>query len=174
MFINLSELLSNEGKIKEVIANFGPDEFSTKVGNYQVVEKKPIKFILTTIDKKTILVEAKVELSLLISCDRCLEPVTKDFNVLINKEINMSVANLNEEETLDKVNFMSGNDLDVDKIIHSEILLNLPMKVLCNESCKGICNRCGSNLNHGTCDCDITELDPRMAIIRDIFKNHDK
>ncbi|HAJ39913.1 MAG TPA: DNA-binding protein, partial [Lachnospiraceae bacterium] len=37
------------------------------------------------------------------------------------------------------------------------------------EDCKGICSICGKNLNHGTCDCDHTDLDPRMAQIRDIF-----
>ncbi len=171
MLINLAELLTNEGKVKEVISDFGPDVFSTKLGEYEVIDKKPIKFILTTVDKKTILVTADVEMSLLIPCDRCLEAVRRDFHININREINMAVKELHEEDVLEEVNFMSGNNLDVDKMVHGEILLNLPMKVLCDESCKGICNRCGANLNHGTCDCDITELDPRMAVIRDIFKN---
>ncbi|NLZ82019.1 MAG: DUF177 domain-containing protein [Clostridiales bacterium] len=171
MLINLSELLPNEGKIKEVIADFEPKVFSTKLDDYEIIDKKPINFILTTVDKKTILVEAKVELSLIIPCDRCLEPVKRGFNIKINREVDMAVTDLLEEDKLDQTNFMSGNNLDVNKIIHNEILLDLPMKVLCDENCKGICNRCGANLNHGTCDCDITELDPRMAVIRDIFKN---
>lgn len=171
MFINLSELLANEGKVKEVIAHFEPDVFSTKLGDYKILEKKPIKFTLTNVDKKNILVEAEVEMSLIIPCDRCLEPVNTNFNIKIIKEVNMALTDLLEEEVLDKANFMSGNDIDVNKLIHSEILLNLPMKVLCDANCKGICNRCGANLNHETCDCDVTELDPRMAIIRDIFKN---
>ena len=45
------------------------------------------------------------------------------------------------------------------------------MKVLCSEDCKGICNVCGQNLNEGTCDCEDTGLDPRMSVIRDVFKN---
>lgn len=171
MLINLAELLTNEGKVKEVIADFGSEVFSTKIGDYEIANKKPIKFILTTVDKKTILVEAKVELSLIIPCDRCLESVIKDFNIKINREVNMAVTVLPNEDELDEANFMSGNNLDVDKLVHGEILLSLPMKVLCDDNCKGICNRCGANLNHGTCDCDVTDLDPRMAVIRDIFKN---
>ena len=58
----------------------------------------------------------------------------------------------------------SGNEL-----VYSEILVNWPLRVLCKEDCKGICSICGKNLNHGTCDCDHTDLDPRMAQIRDIF-----
>ena len=40
-----------------------------------------------------------------------------------------------------------------------------------NEDCAGICKKCGKNLNHGTCDCEKTEPDPRMAVIQDVFKN---
>ena len=50
-----------------------------------------------------------------------------------------------------------------------EILMNWPMQVLCKEDCKGLCPSCGANLNLTTCDCDSTDLDPRMAKIRDVF-----
>ena len=53
----------------------------------------------------------------------------------------------------------------------SEMLIGWPTKVLCKEDCKGICNVCGQNLNEGTCDCEDTGLDPRMSVVRDLFKN---
>ena len=52
-----------------------------------------------------------------------------------------------------------------------EILIGWPTKVLCSEDCKGICNVCGQNLNMGTCNCEDTALDPRMSVVRDLFKN---
>ena len=55
--------------------------------------------------------------------------------------------------------------------MYCEILVNWPMKTLCTEACKGICKKCGTNLNHSSCTCDTVELDPRMAKIRDIFNN---
>ena len=64
---------------------------------------------------------------------------------------------------------MEGYHLDIDGLINNEILLNWPMKVLCNESCKGICKVCGKNLNEGDCGCDDLFPDPRMAAIKDIF-----
>ena len=45
------------------------------------------------------------------------------------------------------------------------------MKTLCREDCRGICRKCGRNLNEGDCGCDTVELDPRMAVIAEIFKN---
>ena len=71
---------------------------------------------------------------------------------------------------LDEQFYVSGYNLDVDQQVGNELTLNLPMKILCSEDCRGICNRCGTNLNRGTCDCDKRSLDPRMSVIQDIFK----
>ncbi|MDD6168654.1 MAG: DUF177 domain-containing protein, partial [Lachnospiraceae bacterium] len=48
-------------------------------------------------------------------------------------------------------------------------LVNWPAKVLCKPDCKGICPKCGTNLNLETCDCEQGELDPRMAAFQDVF-----
>ena len=74
-----------------------------------------------------------------------------------------------QEESLDDEPFMKGYNLDVDQLVCNELLLSLPMKVLCREDCKGICNRCGTNLNLRTCTCDTRSLDPRMSVIQEIF-----
>ncbi|HWT27780.1 MAG TPA: DUF177 domain-containing protein, partial [Mobilitalea sp.] len=71
----------------------------------------------------------------------------------------------------DETNYIIGYNLDVDILIYDEILIGFPMKLLCSEDCKGICKHCGTNLNEKTCDCDKTEYDPRMSVIRDIFNN---
>ena len=72
-----------------------------------------------------------------------------------------------QEET----NYIDGYTLDVDQLVRNEILIGWPTKILCGEDCKGICSVCGQNLNEGTCDCEDTSLDPRMSVIRDVFKN---
>ena len=74
-----------------------------------------------------------------------------------------------QEESLDDEPFMKRYNLDVDQLVCNELLLSLPMKVLCREDCKGICNRCGTNLNLRTCTCDTRSLDPRMSVIQEIF-----
>ncbi len=72
---------------------------------------------------------------------------------------------------MDDQNFMDGFSLDVDALVHDEILMNWPAKILCKDDCKGICPVCGQNLNEGECGCDTFVPDPRMAVIQDIFKN---
>ena len=70
-----------------------------------------------------------------------------------------------------KVRITSQSGTGVNSLVYEEILLGFPMKVLCQEDCKGICKVCGANLNQGECGCVRTEPDPRMSVIRDIFNN---
>ena len=74
-----------------------------------------------------------------------------------------------DDDAIDGKNFMEGYQLNVEQLIYSEIIINWPMKVLCNENCKGICKICGQNLNEGMCTCDDFVPDPRMSGIKDIF-----
>ena len=64
---------------------------------------------------------------------------------------------------------MNGYELDTEILIYNELLMSLPMKVLCKETCKGLCPVCGKNRNDGECGCDTFVPDPRMAAIKDIF-----
>lgn len=172
MQINLSELMNSEGKKIQLKAMYEADVFRVKTGGeYPVIEKKPFVLSLTNLGKKKILMETELDVSLSMPCDRCLEEVRQNIHISVSKELDMEETEEQRIKALDETNFISGSNLDVDEFVYSEILVSLPMKVLCNENCKGICNRCGTNLNHGTCNCDSTELDPRMAKIRDIFKN---
>ena len=72
---------------------------------------------------------------------------------------------------LDENNYIDGYSLDVEQLVYNELLVGWPTKILCSEDCKGICSVCGQNLNQGSCDCEDTSLDPRMSVIRDVFKN---
>lgn len=171
MQINLSELIQSEGKVLSIEAEYQPDWYKTKVGNYKIIKKQPFQMKFTNLGQKKILFETEFSLTLQMRCDRCLEPVLQEIVINFSREFDMSRTEQQRIESLDESNFISGNNLDVDRFVYGEVLMNLPMKVLCREDCKGICNRCGANLNQTTCHCDSTELDPRMAKIRDIFQN---
>ena len=87
------------------------------------------------------------------------------------KYVDLGVSDAELREGFDESNFIDGYYLDVDKMLYNEILVGWPTKVLCSEDCKGICSVCGQNLNEGICDCEDTGLDPRMSVVRDLFKN---
>lgn len=171
MLIDLSELLSNIDKESDVRTDIEMNRFTSKMCDYEIVRKEPLLIRLHNTGKRTFTLTTEIDLSLMIPCDRCLEDVRYDMNIKVNKEIDMNESENDKSESLDEQPYIEENMLDVEKLIYNEILVNLPMKVLCNENCKGICNRCGANLNSQTCNCDTTELDPRMSKIRDIFNN---
>lgn len=171
MLVELSEIMNvNDGVRKMTV----PIEFNTFELNgttYEVHHKDSVNLSLTNLGNKKVLIEAKADLALQVPCDRCLKTVIVPFDIDISKEIDFNLTGEQRAEDLDETNFITGYDLDVDRLICEEVLIGFPMKVLCEEDCKGICKVCGANLNDGECGCDRTELDPRMSVIRDIFNN---
>ena len=171
MIIDLSELLSLKDKVKSVEIPLEMDKFSTKLGSYEIVDKKPMTFKFTGLGKKRVNMEAELLVVLLIPCDRCLEDVKQEIHISTSKEINLGDTDNTQRDVLDEMTYLDGMSFDAEKFAYGEILMNLPMKILCSEDCKGICNRCGMNLNHGDCGCDTTEIDPRMAKAMEVFKS---
>ena len=108
---------------------------------------------------------------LAVPCDRCLKEVSVPVDISMSAEFDFSGSNEESVLDLNETNYIDGYELDVDKLVYEEILLGFPMKVLCQDDCKGICKVCGANLNQGECGCNRTEPDPRMSVIRDIFNN---
>ncbi|KFA88100.1 YceD family protein [Archangium violaceum] len=61
-----------------------------------------------------------------------------------------------------------GKVIDLEPIVREQVLLALPMNTVCREECKGLCMKCGQNLNDKACGCDMTFVDPRLAALKNI------
>jgi uncharacterized protein len=64
-----------------------------------------------------------------------------------------------------------GKTIDLDPLVREQVLLALPMQAACREDCKGLCGSCGQNLNEGECGCARTQVDPRLAALKNIKLN---
>ena len=170
MYIELSDILSVTNKELDIPASIEMNRFVSKTDDYEIISKSPFTVHLKNTGKKKLSISFETVVSLNIPCSRCLADVRNDIHIEVNKIIDMNESD-HEEIDLDEQSFIEGKELNLEMLIYKEILVNLPMKVLCSENCKGICNRCGANLNIQSCDCDRTELDPRMSRIKDIFNN---
>ena len=72
-----------------------------------------------------------------------------------------------EEADLDVV-FLETPNLDLEKLALEQLVLELPMRVLCSDECAGLCPQCGANRNvEGACRCE-PEADPRWAALKDL------
>lgn len=167
MLIDLSKLLSSDQtNITEQVV-FEADDFVSAVGKFPVLRKETFPLKITKLETDKFLIEGETAVTLEIPCDRCLTPVSVEIPLTISREYDKN----SKDEELEDESLIVGYNLDAEQLIYCEILVNWPMKTLCTEACKGICKKCGTNLNHGECACDTVELDPRMAKIRDIFNN---
>lgn len=169
MLINLSDILSKEQGIQHTEASLGIEMFSCRLGDFPVTDKTEVAFTITNKGNKVLLIEGKGSVTLLIPCGRCLTDVACPIELDFDREVDMKMTEEERIEALDENNYICGGNLDVDQLIYNEILINLPTRVLCKDDCKGICSHCGTNLNEGSCQCENESLDPRMAVIRDIF-----
>ena len=100
-------------------------------------------------------------------CDRCASDFVSDVSFPIDVVL---VKELSNEENEDEWVFpLEGDSADLDDIIRTVFVLNMDSKLLCSDDCKGLCCRCGKNLNDGPCNCQ-KELDPRFAALRQLLE----
>jgi len=171
MLVSLSEIMSTKGKVERISVPIEMDSFDYQGMSYKFIQKEPVHLTLTNLGNRVVLIEGKTDISLAMFCSRCLKDLEYPMEIDFSKEIDFNLTAEERAEGLDETNYIVGYNLDVDILVYDEILIGFPMKLLCSEDCKGLCKKCGTNLNEKTCDCDTTEYDPRMSVIRDIFNN---
>lgn len=100
-------------------------------------------------------------------CDRCAADFSRELTFPLDVVL---VTELSNEENEDEWVFpLQGNSADLEEIVRTVFVLNLDSQLLCREDCKGLCHRCGKNLNDGPCNCQ-KELDPRFAALEQLLK----
>ena len=102
------------------------------------------------------------------TCDRCAADFDRKIHFPI--EVVLVTEMANEENEDEWVFPLEGDSADLDDIVRTVFVLNLDSKLLCKEDCKGLCHRCGHNLNDGPCNCQ-KELDPRFAALKQLLEN---
>lgn len=169
MLIDLNEVLKNDGKVMQTDAKLETTVFKAQFGIFPIVDSELVSLHIVNKGSRKLSITGSTKVTLMIPCDRCLEDVSYPLEIQFEKEVDMNQSDEERRKALDELSYIEGYNLDVDKLVCSEMLVSWPSKVLCKEDCKGICSVCGTNLNLKTCDCEPTDLDPRMAKIQEIF-----
>jgi uncharacterized protein len=114
-------------------------------------------------------------------CSRCLETarltISRPFDLFF-RERDAAMFDEDEEVELEEEDtrtaFFTGTKLAIADVLREQVLLALPMKVLCRVDCKGLCPVCGMNLNSGTCTCSREEFSPHMDVLLEFKKQLEK
>ncbi|MDI6601414.1 MAG: DUF177 domain-containing protein [Thermoanaerobacteraceae bacterium] len=110
-------------------------------------------------------IDGSMDVSLDAICYRCLKLFR--YHEVIELHDNL---NNYEEESGEKVFFNGGNQVYLDGLIRTDLLLSLPSRYLCDETCRGICPDCGADLNVGDCTCNNEPIDPRLEVLKKFLK----
>lgn len=165
MIVNVSKIIKVPDSIMELSFEEKIDFIESSFGKIKLL--KPIHFTGKMVnDGKALYLNGFLSTVLELYCDRCTKPV--ETSLSINIEEKFSSESIDEEE-IHKVN--SGSEIDLTPMFIDAILLNIPMKTVCDTQCKGLCPQCGQNLNEGTCDCKDSNIDPRFTVLRTFFKD---
>jgi uncharacterized protein len=99
-------------------------------------------------------------------CDRCATDVKRKYKIKIKEKI---ADHLENEEENDDYIIAPNMKLDITDTIITAVILSVPAKFLCKEDCKGVCPKCGKNLNEGPCDCKEEVKDSRWAALAQLL-----
>lgn len=165
MLIDLKHIFATDNSSLPI--EYSLDLSSTEVSGVYPL-KKPVTVSGTVSNKASLVVlDAVITYEYSAPCDRCGTETKRMHTLRLNKSLAVSI----EGEESDSILTVPDMKLDLDELLYSEVIVNLPMKHLCKEDCKGICPKCGKNLNDGKCGCPEKEIDPRLSALAELLNN---
>ncbi len=119
---------------------------------------------------RDILLRGHLKGELRLTCSRCLTPyaapVTADFDLLLVPGPELTAAAEEELTPADlDLDFYSGEVVDLESLLREQIILLIPLKPICAEDCKGLCPRCGADLNRESCNCQEVKAESPLAVL---------
>lgn len=164
MEFKFSELTSK--KVKSKSLDLIVDEDFIDLQGEELKILKPIVFKgEISVLEDIVSLEGNISTELEVICSRCLN----NFSINIDTDINEKFSNSYKEE--DSIALVEGDVLDVTGAIVSNVISTLPIKRLCAEQCKGLCQECGTDLNLHKCHCEDSNIDIRFEKLQNLFNN---
>jgi len=111
-------------------------------------------------------------------CNRCLEtfamPIEAAFDLVLYRGDRMQPPSDVTEDDFVTIPVTGESRYDLFPRVREEIILGIPIKLLCREDCRGVCMKCGADLNQGACRCEGKGGDPRWGTLRKFLNGEDK
>jgi len=164
----------------KIIISDIPDEgldldFEEKFEAEEIRLLSPVKAHLElTKSHSEIIISGSLKAELEFECSRCLKKFRRVMDVPVNvvyhpvTELGDDRHGLKDDEM--DMGFYQDDELDLQELIREQIMLNIEMKPLCDEHCRGICSQCGTDLNTGTCGCETKKIDSRLEVLKKLLE----
>ena len=163
--VNVAEIKKNLVGTKQLSYEATPAELG--ISPEEVRVEGTVKFTGTiTNTGDVLLLQGKVQALVNRICGRCLQEFSRTSTAEVLERY-YPVGK--EEETADGFAY-SGDLVDIGPAIRECLVLAEPLKVLCKEDCKGLCPKCGTNLNLHSCNCDRTHYNPKFSALQKLLQ----
>ena len=164
MFLDVKDLAVRKLPIRK---SYAPGSIDYQTAEIKQIEPLEVNATAELLDRQ-IRIAGDIETKVELVCARCLEPVVEEvsrtfdlFYSPLPKGVKPEEARLKEDDA--EIGFFEGEGLFLADVLREQVLLALPMKVICRSDCRGLCASCGANLNHEECRCETHATDPRLA-----------
>jgi uncharacterized protein len=164
MFLDVKDLAVRKLRIRR---NYAPGSIDYHTAEIKQTEPLQVTATAELLDGQ-IRITGELETKIELVCARCLEPVVEDVNRAFDlfyrpvaKDLKPKEDRLKDDDT--EIGFFEGEGLFLADVLKEQVLLALPLKVICRSDCRGLCPSCGANLNHEECRCETHATDARMA-----------
>jgi uncharacterized protein len=164
MFLDIKDLAVRKQVIRK---SYAPGSIDYQTAEMKQVDPLEVNATAELLEGQ-IRVAGEIETKVELVCARCLEPVIDEvhrpfdlFYSPLPKGEKPEEARLKEDDA--EIGFFEGEGLFLADVLREQVLLALPMKVICRSDCRGLCPNCGANLNHEECRCETHAADPRLA-----------
>ncbi len=105
-------------------------------------------------------------------CARCAEEFAahseRSFRFVLTPKVVGGDEEIGFREEDLELSVYDGDEIDLSPLIREQVLLSLPTRPLCADECRGLCPRCGANLNHVQCGCALERPDPRLGVLHSL------
>ncbi len=165
MIFDLKDVFEGDGVSRELSFELSLRDIELD-GSYPF--SSPAK-VTAVASNKTGIVKLLVDVDFLYTrpCDRCMKTISQEMSYSFEHRLVTSLYGEDDGDYIETPDFC----LELDDLVTSDILLELPLKFLCKEDCKGLCTKCGKNLNEEKCSCDTRVIDPRLEVLKQLIDN---
>ncbi len=172
MFIEIEDLRDEPLHVQHT---YKLGELAFKRADALLAEPVEADFVLTH-KNRDLHIGGRVRTILRCRCARCASEFEQEVAARFELSYLPQPAGAKENEEIElryddmDIGFYDGVRFDVDLMVAEQIELSLPMKLVCREECRGLCYRCGRDLNEGPCGCVPDERDPRLSVLLEFRK----
>lgn len=165
MKVQILDIVSGKDRNKKIEYKFEMPQFEFEGDVIRPVSSCSVVGRMSA-DSDILILTAEIKVDLEMICSRCLDTFIYPIDIDIEERFTTNSKSEDEEAVvvLDDV-------LDITEVVETSIISTLPIKRVCKDDCKGLCQECGCNLNLNTCSCNKEDVDIRFEALRGFFDN---